>query len=172
MRMPLPLAAIFLTAQIAAAAEGQPFNQTVLLLPLKSIGETSNTAWIAEGIQQNFANELSRFTLASATVVKDQTAVATADEARKAAKAAGAAYGLFGSFQLTDTEIRATAQLLNLKTDAVVGGIRATGPIRDLFSIEDSLAEQLKRLLKGDIQPQNPAPAPVPAPAPQPPQDR
>ena len=134
--------------QPAPAANSQP---TVLLIPFKPLSD-NNTVWIADGIQQNLLNELSRVHSTKPIVQKSQTAVATPEEAANAGKNAAAVYALFGSYQISGDELRITAQLVNVASGKIVAGLRATGPMRDLFALEDSLAEQLKRSLAAEAQ--------------------
>ncbi len=141
---------------------------TVVLIPLKPLAETSNTAWIAEGIAQNLLNELGRFAYARPMVLKDQVPVGTPEDAASVGKMAAAKYALFGSYQLSETEIRITAQVVKVDGGKMIGAIRATGAMRDLFSLEDSIADQLKRVLKTELAPE-PAAAAAPAQPVQPP---
>jgi len=142
--------AVFLTSAALPAepAAQQPAGATVLLLPLKPIGDVGSHTWIAEAIEQNLVNELSRGQSVTSTILAKPAAdVSTAAEALKAAGGTGASHVLFGSYQVNAAGLRITAQVLDMKTGKAIGSLKATGALRDLFSLEDEIAGQLKRLL-------------------------
>lgn len=159
---------VCILAIAAHAAEDQPRPEpapgqvSVLLSPFVPLGEGS-IAWMGPAIQQNILNDLSRQQmLHAATIAKDQPAPADAPAAVKAAKAAGARYALYGTIQLAEGNLRVMGQIVDSDTGKHVGAIKATGTTRDLFLIEDTLADQARRLLLAQVPP---PPAPVqPAP--------
>ena len=79
------------------------------------------------------------------------------------AKAAGAQFLLEGSYTLADPGIRITLQLFDLRTNAYIGAAKATGPLKDLFALEDSIADQVKRLAQNQLRLLAPPAAPQPA---------
>src|SRR5439155_7472448 len=129
------------------------------LSPLQPIGEDGKTAWISQAVQQNVLNDLTRL-----QGVKPILAAAPADHdaAVKAAKAAGAQFLLEGSYTLADPGIRLTLQLFHLRTNAYIGAAKATGALKDLFALEDSIADQVKRLAQNQLRLLAPPAAPQP----------
>ena len=72
------------------------------------------------------------------------TAPAAADEssALATARELKAAAVVFGQAQLMGKQIRLTGQVLDVVTGKSLGSMKATGPIDDLFRLEDTLAQQ------------------------------
>jgi TolB-like protein len=137
----LAIAAVTLMLGSAAYAAGPA---KVLLLPFEPAGPAEKQ-WIAKAIQQNLVAELSRVNTVQ-PVTGDQTA-GTLDAAVKAAADAGADYVVFGSYQAVEGDLRVTGQVVDLSTKQIVSGLKSTGTLRDLFGIEDVIANQVKRSL-------------------------
>ena len=72
---------------------------------------------------------------------------------------AGAQYLISGTCQVVDVELRLSGQMIDVATGRPVGGLKATGAVRDLFSLEDILCDQAKRLLPQPPVAARPAPA-------------
>ena len=140
----------------ALAQEAKPAK--VLILPFESIGPEPKD-WIARALSQNLMAELARVPsiepAAGAPVTDQETAV-------RVAQATGAKFVVFGSYQAVDSDLRITGQVVDTETKQAVGGLKATGTLRDLFGLEDTIASQVKRALTQG-QPQ-PAPAAAKAP--------
>jgi TolB-like protein len=143
----------------------------VLLLPFDSVGP-ADKAWVAKAIQQNLVAELGRVNSVQA-VTADQPAK-DLDAALKVASGAAADFVVFGAFQAVDGDLRITGQVIDVAKKQTVAGLKATGPQRDLFGMEDTIAAQLKKalpaavevagpeMLKQPVAPQPPADAPIP----------
>ena len=158
MRYPTLLAVFLLLSSSPLLAQQAP-EITIYLTPLNPIGEDGKTAWISQAVQQNVLNDLTRL-----QGVKPILAAAPADHdaAVKAAKAAGAQFLLEGSYTLADPGIRITLQLFDLRTNAYIGAAKATGALKDLFALEDSIADQVKRLAQNQLRLLAPPAAPQP----------
>jgi TolB-like protein len=143
----------------------------VLLLPFDSVGPAEKQ-WVAKALQQNLVAELSRVN--SVEPVVGTTVVDSIEAALKAAADAKADYVIFGSYQAVDADLRMTGQVVDVSKRQAVAGLKSTGTQRDLFGMEDIIANQVKRSLPQPVavaQPemlqQPPAqPAPVVQPAP------
>ncbi len=68
--------------------------------------------------------------------------------AAQTARNAGAAFAISGTYQINGDQIRVNAQLTDAASAHAVGTLQATGDVRDLFKIEDSLASQLQGILQ------------------------
>jgi TolB-like protein len=154
------LATLLLIIPSASAQQAAPAppELTIFLPPLQAVGEDGKTAWIAQAVQQNVLNDLSR--LQGVRPILPATPPADRDAAIKAAKSAGANFLLEGSYTLADPGIRITVQLLDLRTNQYIGAAKATGPLRELFALEDSIAEQVRRIAVAQVQLRAPAAAP------------
>lgn len=143
----------------------------VLLLPFSSVGPAEKQ-WVAKALQQNLVAELSRVN--SVEPVVGTKVADTVDAALKAAADAKADYVIFGSYQAVDADLRMTGQVVDVSKKQAIAGLKSTGTQRDLFGMEDIIANQVKRSLPQPVavaQPemlqQPPAqPAPVIQPAP------
>ncbi len=133
----------------------------VLLLSLESTG-SEQLNWIGKGVRDDLLAELARpmrprATGANATDIaalhpilleEIPSGPITPQTARRLADDAGAAYVIFGTYQVLDQEVRLTAQVMDASTGQYVGAMKATGSLRDLFSLQDELARQAKAVLR------------------------
>jgi TolB-like protein len=124
----------------------------VLLLPFAAVGETRGAEWIGQAVQQSLLSDLSRVKtlqpLVPGTAMKGAIDL---EGARQAGKAAGADYVVYGSYQLGEVGLRITGQVLDVNSGRFVGGVKATGSVRELFEMEDAIAEQTKRILSKQV---------------------
>jgi TolB-like protein len=138
------LASMFLLV-IGSAAVAQ---EKVLVLPFEAVGpEQGQKGWVARALQQNLMAELSR-----AGSVKPASATAAAGDqeaAIRAGEAAGAKYVVFGTYQSVESDLRITGQVVDVSTKQAIAGLKATGTLRDLFGLEDTIAAQVKKALPG-----------------------
>jgi TolB-like protein len=123
-----------------------PAKEKVLILPFESADANARDVWIGRGIQQNLKTDFSRAKLLVPIAPQDAKPAGDEAEALKAAQAAGARYVILGSFQTMDGNLRIT-------------GLRATGMTRDLFLLEDTIADQARRVLPHESVPNPPPPA-------------
>jgi TolB-like protein len=128
---------------VPAPASAQPL---VLFVPLKQLSDTAGREWVAEAIQENLISEAAR--AGDRAQVLDKPA-ATSDSATalRDGRDAGASIVVFGSYQVVGDQIRVTAQACDVASGRMVAPIAATGDLRDLFKIEDLLAEQIRPAL-------------------------
>lgn len=143
------LGAIILLAFACPAMASQPLPQPmdVLLLPFAPVNQAEE--WIGQAVQQNLLNELgrSKFISPITPVNPPKQPVADIAAALKAVETTAASFVVFGSYQVTEAGARLTGQVLDVKTGRLVGSAKATGPMRDLFALEDELATQVRKVL-------------------------
>jgi TolB-like protein len=136
------LAALF--AMLVIGTAGLAAQPKVLLLPFDSIGPAERQ-WVAKAVQQNLLAELSRINsvqpLVADKIARDQT------DALKLAADANADYVVFGSYQSVEGDLRITGQVIDVARKQAVAGLKTTGTQRDLFGMEDVIANQVKRAL-------------------------
>ena len=123
-------------AQVAPAAT----YSSVLVVPFTPI--SSGSEWMGKGIQEDLATELVRQSRLAVLTPSDAPAAADADAAARLGRDRGASLVAFGSFQILDDDVRINGQLIEAATGKAVVGLKATGLRRDLFHMEDTLAEQ------------------------------
>jgi TolB-like protein len=117
-----------------------------MLLPFHAVGQSGDNAWIAEAIEEDLSHDLSRN--AAIHVIRPATTqpLAAAD-GLAAARDANAQRLISGSYQVNDDQLRITGEVIDVSQAQPVGEIKATGGVRDLFQLEDSLAMQLWHIL-------------------------
>src|SRR5687768_12094738 len=144
MKRPTLTALVVTIVSLCGSAAFAEAPAKVLLLPFESAGEAEK-AWVAKAVQQNLVAELSRVNSVKAVTATD--AAKDQEAALKAAQDAKADYVVFGSYQAVNGDLRITGQVLDANKKEAVAGLKATGTLRDLFGMEDVIANQVKRAL-------------------------
>jgi TolB-like protein len=107
--------------------------------------------WVGRAVQQSLLSEAVRLRIVQAITPKEETLTnhSTTDQsvAQEMGKESGADYVVFGSYQTLEKELRLTGSILDVGSGKIIGGLKATGAVRDLFGLQDQLAEQMKRQL-------------------------
>ena len=116
----------------------------VLTLPFDSVGD-SPKPWIAKAIHQNLLTELAR--LSSVTPVSGDTPITEVSVAVRLGEGAHADFVVFGSYQTVEGDLRITGHVVDVAKKESIAGLKATGTQRDLFGLEDVIANQVKRTL-------------------------
>jgi len=116
----------------------------VLTLPFESVGE-SPKPWIAKAVQENLQAELSR--LSSVTPISGDTPITELSVAVRLGEGAHADFVVFGSYQTVEGDLRITGHVVDVLKKESIAGLKATGTQRDLFGLEDVIANQVKRSL-------------------------
>jgi TolB-like protein len=137
-------------AVCASAQEGPHVVEAaprVMVFPFAPIGNPGSYEWIGTGIQQSLLVEVNRpgsiaWTVPVSAPATQPIANPVADAARS-----GATIAVFGNFQIIDDEIRVTGQTIDTGNGQVLVALKATGPIHDLFKVEDQLDVQLQQAL-------------------------
>jgi TolB-like protein len=161
------LIAVMLSASFAAgdpatqpAPSTQPAATDLYLIPFSALGGDTSLDWAGKAVQQNLLTDLAR---AKLNVVAADKPIEDTKDARTAARAAGAKFIITGTYQVADTLVRFTGQILETETGKVLGGLSATGAPRDLFTMEDALSAQaIQALAKLTVAVNNKPAAPVP----------
>jgi TolB-like protein len=129
-----------------AEATGATTNgATVLVLPFAPLNPAEAQPWLGKSIQQSLASDL--LAAASGRVTSADNAAGDAAAAVDAARRAGSAYVLFGNFATAGSDLRITGQVFDANTGKAITAIKATGPLSDVFTLEDELTEQIRRRL-------------------------
>lgn len=134
----LPAVCVAAPATQPAAAVPRP---RVLVLPFSPPAD-GRYPWVGRGIQQDLATDLTRETGAQVTAPASAMPAADSEAARRAGSDAGVQYVVFGQAQLSSSDMRLTGQVLDTASGHAVGSLKATGPVSNLFPLEDSLSSQ------------------------------
>ncbi|HZZ43531.1 MAG TPA: hypothetical protein VFE58_11390 [Tepidisphaeraceae bacterium] len=138
-------------------------GKRVLVLPFESVsGAPGSFDWIGRGLRENLVSDLGRMKVLT-LVQGDEAAVENA-KAVEAGKAAGADVVVKGSFQVVDQDLRINGEIVDVGSGKVVGTLKSTGTVRDLFEMEDVIATQTRRVLVPVVY--RPADLPLAIPAP------
>src|SRR5437773_1336451 len=117
-------------------------------------GGEGKYTWIGQAIAENFQADLAKAGFAIATAVPDRPgqnlAIADANEAHRIATNSKAEVVIFGSYQFVDPDLRVTGQILDVPSAQLVGALKASATFRQLFTLEDDLADQARKALIGD----------------------
>lgn len=155
----IAISAGFFGSQLSQAAALPP-APSVLVLPFTPAENAGANDWIGKGIQQSLLADLSGtpgVAVTFSTAQPGQAAHQPADSLAVAAQA-GASVAVVGTYQTVDNQIRITGVVYDVASGKDLGGIKVTGPMTDLFKLEDALNDQVLRVL-----PINHAPVNVPA---------
>jgi TolB-like protein len=134
-------------------------SKSVLVFPFSALNDQPAT-WIGKGIQQNLMADLGRLPGVRVLPRGDEQSV-NATRAIELAKEAGAAYVVTGSYQLMNDELRCVGQIINVASGDIVGTLKTTGAMHELFALEDAISDQAARQLWPVISANRPAAAPM-----------
>jgi TolB-like protein len=127
---------VMMLATVAVAGPTTRPSIDVLVTPFKSISDPGEQEALGRAVQQNLMADLARGRFHPAQE-NDPAA-----DPQSAGQSAGAQYVIAGNWQTSDQSLRFTAQIIEVKTGSIVGGLSATGASRDLFALEDTLSTQ------------------------------
>src|SRR5258706_5731955 len=151
------LAVLLIPPAIRAADRAPPAGAgqhptRILVLPFSMTGADGKYAWIGQAISENFQAELAKagFAIVNPVNPDGPVAVGDPDKALRAAQLSRAEVVVFGSYQFLDPDLRVTGQIVDVPSNQVVGVLKASGTFRQLFTIEDDLSDQTRKLLIGD----------------------
>jgi TolB-like protein len=140
-----PLIAIIASLVLATTAHAEPSHPTVLLLPFTIINGTGSE-WVGDSVQQSLHADLKNSVIghSASNIADDPAAIA------RIAHNASVTFVVGGQVQIVENQIRLTATLFN-NTGATIGTAKATGEMRKLFDLEDTLADQIHENLVASI---------------------
>jgi TolB-like protein len=149
-RLVLLITVIFMAGSLAVAQPTTaPSAQItkVLIVPFKQLGDTSSRGWIGSAIQENLMSNVAASSVTEAVALNHPLAGADKSEVIHAANGVGASIAVFGSYQLSSDQLRVTGQAVDVASGKVLATLRATGPVTDLFKMEDTLGTELTSAL-------------------------
>ena len=140
-------AAEVLTPSTQPAAASVP---AVLILPFHPLGDVAGHTWIGQAIEQNLLTDLTQSRSAAVAVPATQPAVPpemNVESALQAGRAAHASLVVFGTYQVSEPDVRIFGQVLDTGSGRVVGALKVTGKLDQALALEDQLADQLKQVV-------------------------
>lgn len=145
----LPIAAFADEQSPAAAGESslravESTRETVLVLPFIDSTSTAPHDWVGRALHRSMVAELERVNwLQSRSATPSGKPVASVEAARRLGMHAGADIVTFGSYDLADDQLNVVCTAVDVATGTLAGEFETAGAVRDLFWIEDAIAEQL-----------------------------
>lgn len=144
---------VVLVAGLVMATQGRAADSSprVIVLPFEELSANPSQGWMGQAISQSVVAELSQLRMIQPSVGERRTV--DADRARAVAQDAQGDYVILGGYQLLDPQLRITGQVIAVDSGEVIGGLKATGTVRDFFGMQDSLAAQAKRIIRQAVEP-------------------
>jgi TolB-like protein len=150
---------LMLTGSIAGAAEPAS-KPAVLLLRFAQLNDAAGTEWIGRVVQESLLTDAAAIKTVRAS--SDQRAPTTdIATARQLAGDVHADWVVLGGYQTAGQDLKITGQVVNVASGQIVGTLRSTATLRDVISMEDTLARQLKRALSGTMRRSQPVRAKI-----------
>lgn len=157
---PMKIVIALLMSLASASAQTAPVTPPAtgtkaLVLLFEGLGTQASEQFIGKTLQQGVVADLSRSSLQASA--SDKSALAN-DAAIQLGREASARYVVSGSYQVVNNEVRINGQVLDVISGNSLGGLKATGNVRDLFALEDTVAEQAKYAIAPPSATTRPAP--------------
>jgi TolB-like protein len=142
----------FSTAILPAQATDPAANSsgTILVFPFE-IAPGSTAQWIGRGAQEDLITDLTQATHAQVKSPSEPFPARDAATALKQAHDLNATIVIFGQAQVVDLNVRLTGQVLDVASEKLLGAIKVTGPLSELFPLEDTLAREVFAALPQDL---------------------
>ncbi len=142
------LAALALASVVAVAAP-----EPVAVAPWQNLNDDAALRWLEQGAAETMAADLRRSGMRVveraqiAQALAQVAAQAKGDVARAVAagRIAGAKSIVLGSFQKSGAQIRLVARVVDVESGAVAEAAKATGPIDDIFRLQDRVVAALAK---------------------------
>jgi TolB-like protein len=141
----------------SASALAEPHRSSVIVLPVTII-HGAGSAWIGESVERSLQADLRNASIAhpGGIAMDDPAAIASI------AHNASADYVVQGGVQIVADQVRLSAKVFDGAGKSIGAG-KATGDLRHLFDLEDSVADQIRDLIDKTTAAKHPATTPIPA---------
>ena len=148
--------AIALLAAILVSTQALAETKSVIVAPFAESNELQQLDWVSRSLHQALVDDVA--SIPEVTVLN----------ASKPANPNDAQYIVRSTLQRGNGELRVSGRVEEVATGKTIGGFKAGGSERQLFAIQDSIAEQVQSILGGGTtavaqQPQRPQTQPQPA---------
>jgi TolB-like protein len=122
----------------------------ILVLPFTAPG-ADGYQWVGQSMQQVLSTDLVHGSTLKVIAPSGATPAADTDAAVKTATDFGANFVIFGQTQILDKTVRMTGEVVDATTGQPVGALKATGPLDQLFQLQDAVASQSLNALPGQM---------------------
>ena len=113
----------------------RPAAVRIGVMPFTAIGPARGYEWMGKAIQRSLIADLSKMDGVQALEMKSPKSTDDVD------------WVVEGEFQILEPNLRITGQVIDVHGGEVIGGIKSSGGVRDLFALEDAAGMQIKRML-------------------------
>ena len=120
----------------------------IVIMPFPALGDVQGRVWIGAAVQQSLSADVSRLGGMTVVSVVQGVDVADTNALLKAAKTTQCDTVVSGTCQFAGDEMRITGQVMDIASGKSLGGLKVSGDVRDLFSLEDELSSELRHLLR------------------------
>jgi TolB-like protein len=128
-----------------AAAPAQAAALKVAVLPFDVLGEAGHE-WVGRALQEALGTGVQNMRGVTA-ILAPAVSPTDANFALNTARSAGADFIIFGTVQFVDDRMRVNGHVLSVASGQSVGSLTSDSNLRDLFTVEDSLAHRAGLLI-------------------------
>ena len=146
-----------LVAAIAEDTAAVPTTDelSIAVVPFKNLSADQDAEFFCDGLTEDITLDLSK--VGNLRVISRTSAKQLKDsekDLRAQGRELGVQYVLEGSVRRAGANVRVTAQLINVETDAHVWGERFSGNLEDIFAIQEELSRKIVDALKLTLTPE------------------
>jgi TolB-like protein/cytochrome c-type biogenesis protein CcmH/NrfG len=126
-----------------------PDKPSIVVLPFDNMSGDSQQDYFSNGITEVLTSDLSR--IASLFVIARNTAFTYKGKAvnvQDVGRELGVRYGLEGSVQKANEQVRIVAQLIDTTTGSHIWSERYDRPLKDIFALQDEIVQKIVTTLK------------------------
>lgn len=141
-------------------------SQTVAVIPFENIGKNQDLDWLSLGIPETITTDLLSIPgmvlverLQLMKILEEQSLHLTGIIDEKTAVSVGEMIGadiiVLGAYQKSAETIRLTSRFVDVKTGTVIKSSKATGPMENIFDLQDEIVKGLAANLNIELQKQD-----------------
>jgi TolB-like protein len=123
-----------------------PAVRRVLIVPFQPIDRSDDVS-LGRGIEATLSAELARLRGCETVAYEQEVGHLGVRQAQEIGEAADADFAVFGSYQRSGEQVRATGYVVSVESGEVIGSLKATSPDDDLFVLQDTIAAQVRHAL-------------------------
>lgn len=118
----------------------------LLLLRFAPLNDATGTEWIGRAVQESLLTDAARISSVS-VLSSQQTPTTDIATARQLARDAHAQLVVLGGIQTIGDDVKITGRIVQVESGEILGRLKSTATVRDVLSMEETLARQLERSL-------------------------
>lgn len=131
----------------------RPYQPSIAVLSFANLSDDPGQQYFSDGITEDIITELSRFhSLFVMARISSIVFKSKAMSARDLAHELGVEYVVEGSVRRAGDRVRITAQLINVATGAHLWGERYDREMRDVFALQDEVAQSIASTISGRVE--------------------